>query len=353
MRQPFEPGLLQRLPETPHRVVVLKASRIGDFLCSTPAFRALRAALPSARMTLITLPMLSQIGKRLPYFDEVLEFPGYPGIAEQLYSPDHTLAFLESVQAEKFDLAIQIQGSGVYSNPVMLLFGARWNAGFIRPGDPPGLLDAAINWPESGLEVERILKLPEYLGAPSQGLHTDFPILQEDIAQAGDLLHKFPPPYFGLHPSARDLTRRWPLERFLAVGLTLVKKWGGTLILIGEQAEREAIDEAIRTLPISCLNLTGKTTLPVLGGILTQLKAFITNDTGPAHLAYALQIPTVTIFGGGDLQRYSPPQSGPFRLLAHPVVCRPCSYIECPIEYKCLMQVTVEQVVAAAEEVMR
>jgi ADP-heptose:LPS heptosyltransferase len=302
---------------------------------------------------LITLPMLHQIGERLPYIDEVVEFPGYPGIAEQLYSPERALTFLESIQAEKFDLAIQLQGSGVYSNPLLLLFGARWNAGFIRPGDPPGLLDAAPLWPEDGLEVERILKLPEFLGAPSQDVHTDFPLRPEDVARAEDLLRGFSPPFIGLHPAARELTRRWSMERFLATGRALMQNWGGTLVVIGEQADRDEINEALQSISIPTLNLAGKTSLPVLGAVLTRLNAFITNDTGPAHIAYALGVPTVTIFGGGDIQRYSPPQPGPFRLLAHPVVCRPCSYAECPIGYKCLIQVTVEEVVEAVGEIMR
>ena len=65
------PGLLHRLPEPPRRVALLRASRLGDFICAIPAFRALRAALPGARVTLITVPLLRGFAERLPHFDEI------------------------------------------------------------------------------------------------------------------------------------------------------------------------------------------------------------------------------------------------------------------------------------------
>lgn len=131
-RQRFEAGFLARLPEPPRKVAILRASRVGDFLCATPAYRA---ALPASHITLITLPMLRDLAERLPYFDRVVDFPGFPGIAEQLFEPGRFAAFLHAMRAERFDLAIQMQGSGVNSNPFLLLLGAHYTAGFVRSGD--------------------------------------------------------------------------------------------------------------------------------------------------------------------------------------------------------------------------
>lgn len=77
--------------------------------------------------------------------------PGFPGIAEQLFEPRRALEFCAAMQAERFDLAVQMHGSGVYANPFTLLLGARVTAGFIRPGDSPGRLDAALPMPTCGL----------------------------------------------------------------------------------------------------------------------------------------------------------------------------------------------------------
>jgi ADP-heptose:LPS heptosyltransferase len=101
-----------------------------------------------------------------------------------------------------------------------------------------------------------------------------------------------------------------------------------------------------------CVNLAGKMTLPVLGAVIAQLALLITNDTGPAHIAYALGTSTVTIAGGGNPEAYKPSANGPFRFLAQAVPCRPCSYSTCPIGYPCLEGVTVEQVIEAASEIL-
>ncbi len=91
---PFEPGLLGRLPEPPRKVAVLRASRIGDFINATPAFRALRRALPNARIDVITLPMLKDLAERCPSVDRCLPFPGYPGLADQLFDAREVLGLL-------------------------------------------------------------------------------------------------------------------------------------------------------------------------------------------------------------------------------------------------------------------
>src|SRR5437763_16638241 len=82
---PFAPGLLTRLAERPRKVVIVRANRIGDFLCATPAFRALRAALPGAEITLVGMAFVRDLVARSPYLDRFAECPGFPGMAEQFF----------------------------------------------------------------------------------------------------------------------------------------------------------------------------------------------------------------------------------------------------------------------------
>lgn len=347
---PFAPGLLSRLP-APRKVAVLRASRIGDFLCTIPALRALRAALPEAQIAMITLPMLRDLVARSPYIDRYIAFPGYPGMAEQLFDPHKAIEFFQQMQDEHFDLALQMQGSGVNSNPFMLLLGATTTAGFIRSGDPAGRLDAALPFPEEQHEIRRMLALTTFLGAPFQGEDLEFPLLRSDHRRAATLLAGSKPPLIGLHSSARDATRRWPIERFIAAGRELATGYGGTIVLLGDQqVEGEILARALDT---PCLNLMGQTSLPVLGAVIARLAVLITNDTGPAHIAYALRAPSVTIFGGGSPALNGPLTNGPHRVLLHAVPCRPCDYATCPIGYPCLEHVTVQEVVEAATSLLR
>ena len=156
------------------------------------------------------------------------------------------------MQAEEFDLALQLHGSGVYANPFTLMLGARATAGFIRPGDPAGRLAAALPLPESGHEIRRVLSLPVFLGAPPQGDETEFPLWPEDHAAAEELLRGAERPLIGLHPAAREATKRWPAERFAALAGQLQRCHGGTVVLVGGADElplAEAVARACRPLP--------------------------------------------------------------------------------------------------------
>jgi ADP-heptose:LPS heptosyltransferase len=354
-RDPFKPGLLASLPAPPEKIIILRASRIGDFINATPAFQALRACFRQARIDLITLPMLFDLAARLEIFDQVIAFPGYPGLAEQFFQAERALEFFARMQAEKYDLAVQMQGSGVYANPFTLMLGARWAAGFIRPGDPPGLLDAALPFPDLH-EAERNQALMAFLGVPVEPARPAYPLRPEDRAAATVLLDHLPRPWIGIHASARDATRRWPVERFLTAAVCLQTAHGGTILALGEARDEAAVSEAARAVlgqrSTSFANLCGKTSLPVTGAVLERMDVFITNDSGPAHIAYALRTPTVAIFGGGDPLRNGPVTAGPFRVLAYPIHCRPCETGVCPIALRCLDEIRVEQVVSAARDLL-
>ncbi len=348
----FDPDLLHRLPDPPRKVVIVRASRIGDFICATPALHTLRKALPGAEISLIGLPFVRDLAERSPSIDRFIEFPGFPGMAEQFFDARRALGFFRRMQAESFDLAIQMNGSGVYSNPFTLMLGARVTAGFVRPGDSPGRLDAAFPFPERGHEVDRLLALVSFLGASPAGTAMEFPLLDSDHNAARRLVQQWDHPLIGLHPSAREATKRWSPDRFAQVGDLLQKHHGGTIVLIGSSEERELTEYVARRVTTSCLNLAGQTSLGVLGAVIKRMSVLVTNDSGPAHIAYALRTPTIAIFGGTDTSRWGPPNSWQFRVIVNRVACWPCDYSECPVGYKCLEGITVNQVVSEAEQIL-
>lgn len=314
---PFSPHLLDRLPFPVRKVAILRASRIGDFLCAVPALRALHAKLPNAELHMITLPLLQTYAGRLSLLSRVWPFPGFPGIAEQLFDARTATDFLRQMQRERFDLAIQMQGTGVHSNPFVLLLGARANAGFVRPGDQAGLLAAALPYPHHLHEVRCVLALSEFLGAPSVGEELEFPLSTEERAEAAALLENLPLPWIGLHPSARDQARRWPVQCYASLAEQLLARHGGTILLLGDAEAESAGQFLAARLGLHCLNLIGKVSLMLLGALIERLSLLVTNDSGPAHIAYALRTPAVTLFGtSASPQTNGPLQPGPFRLFS-------------------------------------
>lgn len=360
MNDPFLPGLLSRLPEPPRKVALVRASRIGDFVCATPAFRALRQALPDAEITLIAMPFVRELVARSRHLDCFVPFPGFPGMAEQFFDARQVTSFFQQMQALQFDLAIQMHGSGVYSNPFTLMLGAQTTAGFVREGDPALRLDAALAMPQREHEVRRVLALTTFLGAAPQGEQTEFPLCSEDHLAAEALLAEVERPLIGLHPAAREATKRWAPERFIAVGAELQRQHGGTVVVLGgiEEWQLAQVTQGIGT----GLNLAGKTSLAVLGAAIARLSVLVTNDSGPAHIAYALKTPTVTIFGGTDpviwgplddnYAKVEPAWNDRHQVLVNAVSCHPCNYAACPVGYTCLKGITIQQVVENAAVVM-
>jgi ADP-heptose:LPS heptosyltransferase len=354
MTNAFSPGLLGRLGEV-REVVLVRASRVGDFVCATPAFRALRSALPGARITLVGLPLVRDLYARSTNLDRFIPFLGFPGIAEQFFRPRLAVRFFDYVQSERFDLAIQMHGTGVYSNTFTLMLGARATSGFVREGDGPGRLDAAFAMPSSGHEVKRLLAFMEFLGANAGSDLPEYPLWSRDHAHAERLLVNAKPPFIGLHMYARKTEKCWPAERFAQAGTALRSRHGGTIVLLGDCGDSRPEGRPIPSLEgTPCLDLVGQTSLGSLGAIIQRLSLLLTNDSGPAHIAYALGVPTVVIFGETDPERWGPPlPGGPFRVVKRNLPCYPCQEDSCSSGYACLRSVSVEQVVEAGTEVLR
>src|SRR5690349_21523769 len=143
------------------RIAVVRALRLGDLLCAVPALRVIRAAYPHARIGLVGLPWARELPDRFPdLIDEHHDFPGFPGIPEAPFEPSKTTSFLAAAQADGFDLAVQLHGSGSWSNAFTLLLGARETVGFVEDATttPPGQ-GRWVPYPSAGHEIRRLLRL--------------------------------------------------------------------------------------------------------------------------------------------------------------------------------------------------
>lgn len=336
---PFCAGLLSRLRPVPGTLAIVHAARIGDFICATPAFRALRSRLPETRFTLIGMPFHQELVERNRNLDEFELFPGFPGMAEQFFDARTALAFFDRMQRRRFDIAVQMHGSGVYSNPFTLMLGARCTAGFIREGDSPGRLDAAMIWPASSPAASRALALAEFLGAPSCGSKPEFGLLQCDHEAAEEILSGCRPPFVGLHHGSREPEKLWPAQYFAAAGQELNRVLNGTVLVLGGPQEAGAGNRIAEIIGSSARNLAGLQSLGEMGAVISRLSILVTNDSGPAHMAYALSTPSVTLFGGTDPAVWGPPPSP-----RHSVLRAPAGR---------LSLLRVEQVVAKALETVR
>jgi lipopolysaccharide heptosyltransferase II len=160
------------------------------------------------------------------------------------------------------------------------------------------------------------------------------------------------PAKLGLCPGAEyGPAKRWLPERFAEVALTIANKRPVQWILFGTAADSE-LGAAIETsLGTSCVNRIGQTTLDELAGELRECALLLTNDTGTMHLATLLGVPVVAIFGSTEPRLTGPLGTG-HQVHRHQVECSPCFLRECPIDFRCMKAVSVEEVAESVSSLL-
>jgi ADP-heptose:LPS heptosyltransferase len=279
-------------------------------LCAVPALRALRGALPHARITLLALPGVTPLLERYAgLVDDFLAFPGWPGMPEVQFHPEALPPFLRRVQARRYDLALQLHGNGMRTNSFVELLGARHTGGHYLPGvlTPPddGLWRA---YPGRGHEVDLLLGYVTSLGASGLGRDLDFVVRPAERRLAARLLASErvrPGEFVVVHPGAKEPARRWPASAFAVVADGL-RADGLELVLTGGDEEGPLAAEVRRHARSEVHDLTGRTSVGVLAAVLEQAALVLCNDTGVSHLAAAVGAPSVVVFSGSDPARWAP-----------------------------------------------
>ncbi|WP_407935978.1 glycosyltransferase family 9 protein [Cupriavidus plantarum] len=339
------------------RIAVFRALQLGDMLCAVPALRALREGEPYAHITLVGLPWASEFASRFAELvDDFMAFPGMPGMPEQPFRADAAGAVYAEARARRFDLAIQLHGSGTLSNEVVRRFEAREMAGYCASAAEAGVHrhggELLVTWPD-GNEIERLLALPRALGYPTADAHLAFPLRAVDHAGWRALADRYglqPRGYVCVHPGARMLSRRWPVERFAEVARRLRERW--PVVVTGAPDELPLDARLAGQCGIEVINLGGQTTLGTMAALIGQARLLVCNDTGASHIAAAMDTPSVVVSCGSDSPRWAPLDTALHRVLADWPPCRPCGWEKCPLGHPCAVHIGVDDVMRAIEHVL-
>ena len=331
------------------KIAIFRALQLGDLLCAIPAVRAIRAAYPRARVALIGLPWARELAMRFSrYFDGFVEFPGFPGMPERKPDVAAIARFFDDVHREKFDLILQMHGSGELTNPLAVLMGGALTAGFYRPGHYRPDAQRFFPWRDDEHEVLRWLRLVRELGIEPHGRELEFPLAERDWAEwrglrLGD--------YAVLHPGSQLPSRRWPAERFAEVGDALAAE-GLQVVLTGIASERAITEQARQAMREPAIDLAGRTTLGGLAAVIAKARLLVCNDTGVSHIAAATRTPSVIVACGSDPKRWAPLESRLHRAIYHEVACRPCAHRECPIGHPCALAISAQRVVSETRKAL-
>jgi heptosyltransferase-2 len=309
---------------------------------SLPALRAIRGIFPHAHIALVAKQWVGDLYARETAIDRVIPFAGTRReIAARL-------------RAERFDAAILLQNA-FDAALVTWMAGIPVRIGYNR--DARGvLLTHAIPVPEPG-EVPRHERFYYLELLRRAGLMERFPECEEirlegipDARAAGQARLRemgFDTAPVGISPGAAyGSAKRWPSDRFAEVGRTL-----GPVLLFGSSGERELCESIAQSVP-GARNLAGQTTLREFIDLAAACRLFLTNDSGSMHIASALGVPTVTVFGATD-DTTTGPTGALARIVREHAECAPCLLRECPIDHRCMTRVTPGRVVETARELLQ
>lgn len=341
------------------KIAVLRANAVGDFIFILPALAALRAAYPAAEIVLLGLPWHAEFWQDRPGpVNRVVVVPPSVGIREPAPGAEEDPAeldrFFAQMAAERFDLAIQLHGGGRHSNPFVRRLGAELTIGLRAPDAVP--LDRWAPYIYYQPEILRYLEVVALVGARTEVLEPRLTVTERDLVEADYAVPPGKLPLIALHPGAGDLRRRWPVEKFAAVGQALVKA-GARVVVIGTPPERELASGVADKMDGQALNLCGYLSLNGLTGLLSRCCLVISNDSGPLHLAGAVGAATVGIYWCGNLITAGPVTRTRHRpviswRLECPVCGRNCTYDDCGHSVSFVADVPVSEVQQAAFDLL-
>jgi heptosyltransferase-2 len=366
-------------PAAPGRILVRGVNWLGDAVMSTPALLRLREAHPQAPITLLTPAKLADLFEAHPAVDAVMTFA--PG--ESLWS------IARRLRRAPFELGLILTNSP--RSALELWLGRVPHRVGIARGLRNRLLTTAVpplpettpmikrspreirarvanpsgyehfSPPARAHQVHHYLHLAAAVGASPEPVPPFVPVSEAQLDSARARFGLAGSRWFGLNPGAEyGPAKRWPAERFAAVAVAAQRRWNCRWLILGGpgdlavaetiagQIARGLAPEPVSASKCTPLVLAGRTSLRELGAVLKICEVVLTNDTGPMHLAAAVGTPVVVPFGSTSPELTGPGLPGDTRhaLLRVNAPCAPCFRRQCPIDFRCMLEIDTEMVLA-------
>ena len=338
------------------KILVIRLDRIGDMVITTPIFRALKEKWPDAQITVLTNPVNKNIVINNPFIDYILVYDR----ENKHKSLNSRLIFFRSIRERKFDLVIDPYLDYELKTSFITRFvGNRFRLGFEFAGREifynirynPNVFPVST---EKKHMIDYDLDLLTYIGIETQKRQPEIFLSTDEKENAYKLLEEAgtnpESKIIGIHPGGHYESQRWPIKRFAAISDYLITNYDVKVILFAGQAEKQLLSEfkgyAVKT-PIFLENLS----LREFMSTLSHCSLLLCNNSGPLHIATALNIPTVSTMGP-TVPYHWWPYGKDHIVLRKDVDCSPCKNGICKT-HECMELITTDDFIAAVERQIR
>ena len=341
-------------------ILLVRLDNLGDVLVTSPAFHAVRVALPHARLTLLASPIGAQAGRLNDDVDDVIEYraPWMDPWGELPQDCEREQSMIATLRAGRFDAAIVFTSFRQSPLPAAYLcYLANIPLRLAASVDGPGsLLTTRHRHPDRTMhEVERGLNLLSAIGIEPAELDLVLRVPsreREDIEARFGLREATQRPLIVIHPGCSMPARTYSWEQYAAVGDLLIERLDARIVLTGSVDEQELTGAVRARMQHPALDLAGTLRFAELVALIAAANVTITNNTGPMHVAAAVGTPVIALFALTNPPEQWGPWRVPHRLLFHDVPCRICYSRVCPTSHACLAQVSPQMVVEATSDLL-
>jgi len=326
----------------PFRILIRSGNWLGDAVMSVTAVRAIKTGRPDAHVTIAAPAKIAPVWKLVPEVDAILPLASNSLLSAVRSIRDQPAFDVAILFPNSLRVALETWLSGVSRRVGYRGHSRNWLLNQVIPERPP----------PRRLEHQsaRYLRIAQICGGGNS--HQPTSNIRMAASDERSAIN-YQPLQIGLSPGAEyGPAKRWLPERFAEAAAKVAAQTPVQWVLFGTPKDAEIGEQIATSLGDSCVNRIGQTTLDQLILALRDCRLLLTNDTGTMHLASLLGVPVVAIFGSTE-----PGLTGPLGdrhiILRHHVECSPCFLRKCPIDFRCMKAVAVQEVVDAVLSILR
>ena len=351
----------------PRKILVVQPSWVGDAVMATPMLRSLRELYPEAEISYLLRRYVKEIFTGMPWADRLITYRTGKTKAKAGKGLFDLAARLRSAE---FDLAVLLPNS-FKAALICKMAGIKKVVGYDRDGRGFLLSDRLLPVKERGKFVpspivKYYMGLSQYLGSKNRDLSLKLFVTETDRRDADAVFAraslpatlerpavKGQSPLILLNPGAQyGAAKCWLPENFAALGDRFASELGGTVLISASPKERRIVDAIRHRMKHAPIDLSQHgLTLGALKEIVRRCDLMVTNDTGPRHIAAAMEVPVVTIFGP-TFPEWTEINYAKERQIAVKVFCGPCQKKTCPLDHRCMTRITPDMAFGAALELL-
>ena len=333
------------------KIIIRSVNWIGDAVMTTPAIVQLAKNFPHAKITIVGKEWTRDVFIGNPFIDDIVTC-----------NPKNFFEYIrviKKLRKERFDIGIAFPNS--FSSALFLfLTGAKHRVGY-KTNCRDFLLNISTQRTKeiefSALRIDYFINIVGLIGKRPANRKLVLNISEHGKAFAKRFLKENKinraDTIIGFNPgTAYGKAKCWPVKKYAELGKKLIKAYNVKLILFGSLHEQNIINVLAKRLRNKCVIAAGKTTLQENIGLINKCKIFVAGDTGPLHIASALTVPTLAIFGPTNPDTVTIP-SEKLRVIYKKVSCSPCFLRECPNAHICMEKISVEEVFTEISKMMR